>query len=509
MERRIRWLGVVFILCFALLFLQLNDWQLLRAQSLQSNPNQPPPTNVDVFNQQRGLIITSDFQVIAESCNAATPTCPDPAPKGDWYRYYPDPNLFADVTGYWDVTAHAATGLEGEYSNYLGLHESPVETFSDLLTQHEETNDIVTTISYKLQRAAEQALAGRQGAVVAIDPRTGAILAMFGNPTFDPNGLSTFDAKKANDYYNSLDPDSGSSPLVNAATADLHPPGSTFKIIDTAAIYDHDPSLASMFYPPETSIDLLGGRTLQNYGGESCPAGGGGLAQILAYSCDTAFAQIGITLGASTLVQEAQDFGFNSTPPLDLPTDVYAAQIPAAPQISYENYLAYSAIGQYDDAASALEMALVAAGVADKGTIMTPHLLDHVLNQQGQVVYSYTPKAWKQATSAATAFQERRLLVGPTSYGTLAGVLSPAELGGIVVGGKTGTAEIVDSTTENDCGGYDWVTAFGPDGSGQTPDIAVAAWVSGAGYGSICGGTGAAVAGPVVQQVLRAAFGLS
>ena len=498
MERRIRWLGLVFVVCFALLFLQLNNGQVVNAKPLQQSKYQPQPLTPDVFIQQRGLIITSDFQVIAKSVRQ----------HGHWVRFYPRPNLFSAVTGYWDVTAHAAPfGLEGEYSNYLGLHLSPVKTLADLLTQHQETNDLVITISYKLQRAAEQALAGRQGAVVAIDPRTGAVLALYGNPTYDPNGLSSYDAKAANAYYKSLNPNSGSSPLVNPATDELHPPGSTFKIIDTAAIYDHDPTLATKFYKPRSSIPLKNGKTLQNFGGESC---GGNLQTILTRSCDTSYALIGLALGAPTLVNEAQAFGFNSVPPIDLPADVAAASIPQALQITDENFLAYSAIGQYNDAASALEMALVSAGVANHGVMMTPHILDHVLNQQGQVVANYNPTPWRTATSPATAATLRQLLTGPTNQpgGTLTGVLSTGEVGGIVVGGKTGTAEVVNSATQNDCGGFDWVTAFGPDGPGQTPSIAVAAWVSGAGYANVCGGTGALVAGPVVQQVLRAAFGL-
>jgi peptidoglycan glycosyltransferase len=498
MDRRIRWLGLIFVVCFALLFLQLNNWQVLKAKPLQESKYQPPAATPDVFIQQRGLILTSDFKVIAQSERQ----------KGHWVRFYPYPDLFAHVTGYWDVTAHAAPfGLEGQYTKYLGLHLSPVKTISDLLTQHQETNDLVITISYKLQRAAEQALAGRQGAVVAIDPRTGAILALYGNPTYDPNGLSTYDAKAATTYYNSLHPNSGSSPLVNPATNELHPPGSTFKIIDTTAIFDHDPSLATKYYKPVSSIPLADGKILQNYAGEVC---GGNLQTILTRSCDTSFAEIGLALGAPTLVQTAEAFGFNSVPPIDLPSNVAAASIPPALQITDKNFLAYSAIGQFDDAASALQMALVSAAVANKGVIMTPHMLDHVLNQQGQVVDTYSPTQWRTATSAATAAQLRQLLNGPTNQpgGTLDGVLSTGNLGGIVVGGKTGTAEVVNSSTQNDCGGYDWVTAFGPNGPGQTPSIAVAAWVSGAGYASVCGGTGALVAGPVVQQVLRAAFGL-
>ena len=498
MEGRIRWLGIVFLVCFALLFLQLNNWQVARAKVLQNNPLQPQPIPADVYTQERGMIISADFVVMARS----------QLTKGRWQRYYPHPNLFAPVTGYWDVTAQSpGYGLEGQYNNYLELHQSPVKTVSDLLTQHQETNVVVTTISYKLQRAAQTALAGRVGGVVAIDPRTGAVLALYGNPTFDPNALSSYDAKANNKYYEALNPLSLSSPLVNRAAYDTHPPGSTFKIIDTAAIFDHNPQLAKKVWKPVGSIIVPGTSHdyLQNYAKELC---GGTLADILAKSCDTAYAEIGVALGAQAVIQEAEAFGFNSVPPLDLPGDVAASAVPPATRLGYPGDLAITALGQLDDQASALQMALVSAAVANGGVIMTPHLLDHVLNQQGQLVASYNPHPWRKATSAATASQLAALMRGPANYGTLAAILSPANLGGIQVGGKTGTAQTVTTATLGDCGGYDWVTAFGPDGPGQTPTIAVAAWVSGAGSGAYCGGTGALVAGPIVQAVLRAAFGI-
>jgi peptidoglycan glycosyltransferase len=510
MEGRIRWLGVVFLLCFGLLFLQLNNWQLLQAKALQINPLQPQPAQADIYTQQRGMILScaaptypnncdpSDLVVMAESLQKG----------GHWQRYYPHPYLFAPLTGYWDVPIEAdGYGLERSYTNYLQLHESPVKTVKDLLTQHQETDDVVTTISYKLQLVAQQALAGRVGAVVALDPQNGAVLALYGNPTFNPNALSTYDNTTNNAYYLSLGPDSDTSPLVNQATANTHPPGSTFKIIDTAAIFDHQPALAHKVWPFVGSITVPGTANdyLQNYGAESC---GGPLAEILARSCDTAYAEIGVELGWPALAEEADSFGFNATPPLDI-DDVNASSVPAADALSYPGDVAISAVGQLNDQASALQMALVAAGVANDGVIMTPHLLDHVLNQQGQVVASYQPHPWRTATSKATAAQLQTLMLGPTqdSYGTLAGVLNAGSLGGVVVAGKTGTAQTVTTATLGDCGGYDWVTSFGPAAPGQTPAIAVAAWVSGVGSGAYCGGTGALVAGPIVQAVLKAAFG--
>jgi peptidoglycan glycosyltransferase len=506
MEKRIRVLGLIFMGLFALLFVQLNNWQVKRATSYKAPVQPKNVVAADQFIQARGMILTSDFNIIARSVRVGKL----------WMRTYPQGRLFADITGYFDVTAHAAPlGIEGQYNNFLASHMTPVHTYSDLFSQHEETNDVVLTLSAKLQAAAQSALAGQDGAVVAIDPRTGAVLAMYGNPTYDPNPFSTYSAKQATAYYNSLNPNSGSSPLVNVATDELHPPGSTFKVIDSAAIFDHDPALATKVWKPENKITIPGtghpGQPLQNFGASYCPPNGPAeLPELLTASCDITFGRIGLALGATNVVDEARAFGFDSTPPLDLPADVAAAQIPAPLQISYPGALAISAIGQYEDAATALEMAEVSAAVANGGVIMTPHLLDHVLNQQGQVVDTYKPHAWRTATSAATAAQVAQLMLGPTndynntSNGTLSGVLNAANLGGIYVGGKTGTAE--NTSSPNGCGNIDWVTAWGPALTPTPPTIAVAAWVKPP--PTACSATGAEYAGPVVQAMLRTYFGV-
>lgn len=503
MERRIRVLGLIFMGLFALLFVQLNNWQIRRATSYKAPVTSKTAVTPDQFVEQRGMILTSDFDVIAKSVLNGK----------RWIRTYPQGKLFSDVTGYFDVTAHAAPlGIEGEYNQYLAYHETPVHTFSSLFTQHRETNDVVLTLSAKLQLAAQSALNGQIGAVVALDPRTGAVLAMYGNPTYDPNPFSTYNAAQATKYYNSLNPNSGSSPLVNAATDVLHPPGSTFKVIDSAAIYDHDPALATKIWPVQSKIKIPGTngqQTLQNFGGGACPPGGpAALPELLTASCDVTFGLIGLRLGATNLVNEAEAFGFNSIPPIDLPQDVAAAHIPAPLQITYPGALAISAIGQYEDAGTALQMAEVSAAIANGGVIMAPHLLDHVLNQQGQVVDTYKPHPWRTATSASTAATVAQLMLGPTNNynntigGTLSGVLNYGNLGGIYVGGKTGTAE--NTSSPNGCSNVDWVTAWGPALTATAPSIAVAAWVIPP--PTACSATGAEYAGPVVQDMLKAYF---
>jgi peptidoglycan glycosyltransferase len=495
MNRRIRWLGLVFLACFGVLFIQLNNWQIRQSATLTSKAHAAAP-QVDIFNQQRGLVLTTNDLVIANSTEKGS----------QWTRVYPYGQLFADITGYFDPTAGSIQyGVESQYNSYLEMHESPVTTLADLLTQHEETNDIVTTIRSQLQATASKALAGKVGGVIALDPQTGAIFAMFSNPTYNPNKLATSNAAAAAAYFNSLHPNSVSSPLVNGVTRYTYFPGSTFKLIDTAAIYDHDRSLINHVWPDESSWVITGtGVTSHNYGGEPC--GGYPLPQILAYSCDTSFERVGVLLGAQNLVTEAQAFGFNSVPPIDLP-DAAASVVPPTSQIAYPAETAFTAIGQQDDEATVLQMALVASAMADNGEIMTPHVLDYVLNQQGQLVYKYKPSPWRRATSVATADQVRKLMLGPTSYGTLAAVLSPGLLpDGLKVAGKTGTSQPNNSL----CGSNDWVTAFAPAGPGQTPSIVVTAVVSNANAPQTgCSDTtGAEVAGPIVRTVMLAALGL-
>ena len=226
--------------CFVFLFLQLNNLQIREAPSLRSNPDNPPENPVATWYQNpRGELLASNGSVLAESIHT-----------GQGYeRHYPDGALYADLTGYYDAMAESATGLENEYDGYLTEHQSSGSGLQGLLTQQVTVDSVVTTISPAVQQVAEQAIGDLRGAVVAIDPTTGDIEAMYSSPSFNPNGLSSLNARAANNYYNSLDPNSGSSPLVNGVTQFLIQPGSTFKVVTTASIFDHDPSIASIVWP--------------------------------------------------------------------------------------------------------------------------------------------------------------------------------------------------------------------------------------------------------------------
>jgi len=480
-------LGLVLLACFVVLFLQLNNLQVREAPSLRANPDNPSANPVTSWYQNpRGELLASNGVVLAESIHTGQ----------GYQRHYPDGPLYADVTGYYDATAESSTGLDDEYDGYLDQHQSSGSGLNGLLTQQVTSDSVVTTISPVVQQAAEQALGNLRGAVVAINPTTGSIEAMYSSPSFNPNGMSSLNARAANDYYNSLDPNSGSSPLVNGVTQFLIQPGSTFKVVTTASIFDHDPSIASITWPYASFIHLpQTTKTLQNYADEVC---GGSLATALAVSCDTAYAQIGMDLGAQNLAAEADAFGFNKVPPLDLPGAIAAYFPPSSTITDNRPAMAYSAIGQENVQETPLEDALVAAAIADGGKIMAPHLLDRVISDTtGQVVESYQPHIWLTATSATTANAVRTLMLGVARRGTAEGVF-PSYLD---VAAKTGTAE----TGVNGCSA-DWMIATGPAGAGQIPRIAVAAVVP-AQVGISCSETGAEAAGPIVEKVLAAAGG--
>ncbi len=489
MDRRISVLAVLIIACFALIFVQLNNFQVRQATALSNNPLNPSTAPPNELTLPRGDIISADGVVLAKS--VAT---------DDEYgelRVYPDGSLFAGITGYVDSTAfNVADGLESEYDGYLREHTTPATTLRQILDEQSGTDSITTTVSAKLQAQAAAALGGKLGAVVAIDPTTGAILAMYANPTYDPNKLAVHNYQASEKYYESLDPSSSSSPLVNGADAQIYPPGSTFKVITTSAMFDHDPTLVTKYVPDASFIPLPdSNQLLHNFADEYC---GGNLATILAVSCDTAYGEIGMQLGAANLAAEAKAFGVGSVAPIDLP-NVAKTSFPSAAQLAAPPYQAYSAIGQFDVAESALQDALVAAAIADGGTIMAPHLLNKVIGPQGQVIKTYQPTIWRHATSETTAAEVRNLMLGVTadSDGTARGVF-PA---GIAVAAKTGTAE----TTTGGCTD-DWLIATAPAASGQVPKVAVAAVVLGDQPSLVCEGTGAGQAGPVVSSVLSSAL---
>ncbi len=498
MEKRIRRLGIFMVLCFIALFIQLNNIQVIKASSLANSPQNPRVVAVQL-SQPRGDILSADGVNLATSVTA----------KSGLYKYRRvyNPNtapLFAQIVGY-DTIFGTRTGVEAEYNAYLQSHTRAATSLRDLLVNRTTTDNVTLTINSHLQlqvaaimdQVGAQDNAPVEGAVV-LNPKTGAILAMYSNPTYDPNPLVSTNAAAVKAAYAQLNPTSGQSPLVSRTFQFGFLPGSTFKTVTTAAIYDHQPALAKVDIPQQQCIPLPQSNIpLCNYG-HSGPNGpekcGGTLVITLPASCDTAFAQYGMALGAQNLNSEAQAFGFNQRIPLDLP-GVGVSNFPTVAQLTNNKpSQAYSAFGQQDVTATALQMSLVAAGMANQGVVMTPHVMEQVRDTQGNLVRAYTPKPWLTATNPITAAAVTSLMQAVVTRGTAGGVF-PA---GWNVAAKTGTAE----TGPNASLTNDWMIAFAP---ANDPKVAVAVVVPNQ-PGS---DTGASISGPPTKAILGDALGLT
>lgn len=482
MNRQIRLVGVGIVVLFLLLFLQLNYLQVVRANSLNHHPLNARLA-LARFNTKRGDIVSADGKVLAHS-----------QPTSDQFKYlrtYPEGDLFAQVTGYFSFT-YGEDGAERSFDADLTGANAPFKlpSLRDLTVQRDKSQTVTLTLSDKLQRAARQALGNRKGSVVAIDPSTGAILALWSNPSFDPNALAAHDQNQVRSYWEAANanPD---KPLLPRSYRERFFPGSTFKMVTSSAVYERKPDLATKPYPFLSALPLpqTNGQVLRNFGGEVC---GGLLPELFRVSCNTGFAQIGLDLGGPPLAGEAADYGFNKTPPLDLPAVAKSFFPPGDSFVHDQPGLAKSAIGQENVAATPLQMALIASAIANNGVIMRPHILARVNNSEGQVVRTYQPSPWIRATSPQTAAQMTQLMVSVVQNGTG----TAAQIPDVQVAGKTGTAQTGNNTI------HAWFACFAPSAQ---PKIAVAVLVENQPESNEA--TGGAIAAPIAKAVLQAALG--
>lgn len=483
MDRQVRRLGLVLTLLFAALFLQLNNIQVLQAKNLDQNPHNVR-TTTRAFTQPRGSIATSSGVVVARSVPVKG--------SSQLLRVYPEGTLFAPVTGYFSHI-YGMSGAESAYNSYLSAAPASSHNLAGLFGSASDANNVILTLSNTLQKTAETALGAHKGAVVALNPSTGAILALWSYPTYNPNALASPSATVEMNAWKAgiARP---AQPMLDRAISNRYPPGSTFKIVTSSTVYDQDPALAKKSFPVLTALTLPGtSHKLANYAHEAC---GGGIASLFAVSCDSGFGQIGLDLGARRMASEAQRFGFNQRPPLDISGAVPSYFPPVSSFANDTPALAFSAIGQQNVAASPLEMALVGAAIANHGVIMKPHVMYQIRNGQGRLVTAYRPSIWKRATSSSTASKVTQLMIGVVNNpaGTAHNMLS---LPGVQVAAKTGTAQTVPGANLNDA----WMVAFAP---ASHPKIVVAAFV--AAEPGAAAQTGDMYAGPVVRAVLSAAL---
>jgi peptidoglycan glycosyltransferase len=496
MNKQIRRLGIFLILCYVALFVKLNQIQVFGADALNNDPNNQRIVQRE-FNRPRGAITSADGALLAQSLEVTDSTQPR-------QRVYPEKDLFGQVTGFFS-TRYGATGVEKTYDAQLtgSTFQQQVRGLGDLFSSNPNVGNVVLSVRKDLQTEARQDLGNREGSVVALDPKTGAILAFWSYPSFDPNLLTSGtaqDMQTAWDLYN-LAP---GNPLQAKQYQERYFPGSTFKVVtsgiglQTGKVSDTAPVFptATAYQPITTSgTPKPVGPPIANFGNETC---GGALPQILMVSCNSAFAQMGQqTIGPQDMVAGAQSFGFNAPVPIDLPAAAQSSFPPDAVVDKDPAILAQSSIGQRDVQATPLQMALVGAAVANHGTIETPHVMAEVRDSEGRVVTTYEPSDWQKPMSpesAATLYNDMLGVVNnPAGTGTPARVNLP----GIATAGKTGTAQTGTGKT------HTWMVAMaGP--AGQDPQVVVSVVVLN--QASTNDSTGGQIAGPIASKMLTKAL---
>lgn len=479
MTRELKRVSVVVFLMFLTLFVSTTIIQYFQAGNLDGDARNARSIYAS-YDTERGPILV-DGQPIALS-----------VPTTDEFKYqrtYPAGPLYSAVTGYYTL-GQGSSQIEQSLNDYLsGTSESQfLDYLNRLVTgQNPQGASVELTIDPVLQQTAYDALGDQRGAVVAIEPATGRILAMVSKPDYDPNSLAVHDTQQVIDTYDTLLAADG-DPLINKSINALYPPGSTFKIVTTAAAVqtaglgvDHtEPNLARLPLPGSSN-------TVSNAGGGTC--GGGDtttIATAFVLSCNIPMAELGMEIGEGALGDMANSFGFGAE--LAVPMDVSASLYPRGLD---DAQVALSAFGQGSDVATPLQIAMLSAAVANGGTLMTPTLVDEIRAPDLSVLESFEAKELGTPLSSVTASTLSALMVDAVESG--AG--TNARIDGVSVAGKTGTAE----NGEGDPYTL-WFTGFAP---ADNPRVAVAVVVEdGGGLGQ--DGTGNEVAAPIAQRVLEA-----
>ncbi len=406
-------------------------------------------------------------------------------------RTYKDGPLYAPVTGF-TSQIFGSNQLESLYGDLLDGSDSRLQSPADALTRtRAKGGDVATTIDAEVQKAGYRALGDKKGAAVALDPATGRILGMVSTPSYDPGkfaGSSAADQKAWQRMAADTD-----DPEVNRALRQALPPGSTFKLVVAAAALEN--GLYSSVDVPTDSPDpytLPHTRTTLKNESASAPCKNATIRTALQYSCNTVFAKMAVDLGKDKVKAQAEKFGFNDGK-VDTPVRAGKSSYPSDMD---EAQTALSGIGQFDDQATPLQMAMVVSALAGGGELKTPQLVDELTDGGGNTVQRNGPKTYGTATSARTAAQLRSAMQTVVDEGTG----SNAKIGGLTVGGKTGTAQ---HGVDNSGTPYAWFVSYAQDARGH--QVAVAVMVED-GHAARNEVSGNGLAAPIARAMMKAAL---
>ncbi len=461
--------------------------QVFRADGLRSDPRNQRVL-LDEYSRQRGQI-TAGGELLAYSLSTSG--------HYRFLRVYPEPFAYAPVTGFYSLRFSSA-GLERAEDQILNGSDERLfgRRLADFFTGRDPRGgNVDTTLLPRVQRAAWEGLqqgcdGGCKGSVVALEPSTGKILAMVSAPSYDPNLLASHDTAVQGQAWQQLRDEPG-SPLTNRAIAERYPPGSTFKVITTAAALqagmteDEQLTAAPRMRLPDSTASL------ENYGGTPCgEAPTAPLREAFERSCNTAFVQLGIRIGADALRSTADAFGFDRSPEA-IPLQVVESTVgPMADAAA----VGMSSMGQKDVAVTPLQNAMVAAAIANDGVLMQPYLVDRIEGPDLADISSTAPQEQRRAVSAAVAAKLTDLMVGAEEFTQQDGAIP-----GVQIASKTGTAE--HGADPRNTPPHAWYIAFAP---AQNPTVAVAVLVENG--GDRLSATGGALAAPIGRATMAAAL---
>jgi peptidoglycan glycosyltransferase len=470
----LRRVAISVLVLFTLLIINVNYIQVVRSEELR-NDSGNTRVLAEEYDRERGSIVVAGTEVAMSTATDDRLT---------YLRQYPQGPVYAPVTGYYSVIYGNAQTERA--ANEVLAGSDPrliVRRLADLFTGRDPSGgDVVLTLDPAVQEAAMAGLEGVTGAVVALDPSTGAVLGMASTPTYDPNLLSSHDPQAIRAYWDELN-QADRDPRLNRAIGDNYPPGSVFKVIVSAAALSNGYTPDSVVPAPDT-LTLPGTSTeLENFGGSRCSSTGEQmLIDALTVSCNTAFAQLGIDLGEDRVREMAEAFGMDGEP-REIPLGVAASGVG---EIEDDAQLGVSSIGQQDVRMTPLQAAMVAAAVANDGTLMAPHVVQQLRAPDLSVIEETDAEELGEPVTPEVADQLTEMMTSVVENGSG----RAARISGVTVAGKTGTAEV-----GNDAPDHNWFIGFAP---ADDPKIAVAVFVANG------GGTGGDVSAPIAREVMQA-----